>query len=133
MLCQLVMLKLKLQYTGQLLHRTDSLERPWCWERLKVGGEGDDRGGDGWMASPTQWAWVWVNSRSWWWTGRHGMLQSMGSQRVGHNWETELNWTCKLVDFHIFIVNYSKLHNNFLCKCQLSWTLKSVLPVPLLW
>ena len=72
------------------------LKRPWFWERLKAGGEGDDRGWDGWMASPTQWTWVWVNSRSWWWTWRPGVLQSMGSQRVGHdcelNW-TELNWT----------------------------------------
>jgi len=58
------------------------MKRPWCWERLKAGGEGDDRGWDGWMASPTQWTWVWVNSRSWWWTGRPGVLQSMGSQRV---------------------------------------------------
>ena len=68
------------------------LKRPWCWERLKAGGEGDDQGWDGWMASLTRWTWVWVNSRSWWWTGRPGMLQSMGSQRVGHNWATELNW-----------------------------------------
>ena len=65
------------------------LKRPWRWERLKVG-EGDDRGWDGWMASPTRWTWVWVNSRSWWWTGRPGVLQSMGSQRVGHHWATEL-------------------------------------------
>ena len=65
------------------------LKRPWCWERLKAGGEGDNR--DGWMASPTQWTWVWVNSRSWWWTGRPGMLQRMGLQKVGHNWVTELN------------------------------------------
>ena len=69
------------------------LKRPWCWERLKAGGEGDDRGWDGWMASPTQWTWVWVNSGSWWWTGRPGMLQSMGSQRVGQDRATELNWT----------------------------------------
>ena len=67
-------------------------KRPWCWERLKAGGEGDDRGRDGWMASLTQWTWVWVNSGSWWWTGRPGVLQFMGSQRVGHDWETELNW-----------------------------------------
>ena len=65
---------------------------PWCWERLKAGGEGDYRGWDGWMASPTRWTWVWVNSASWWWTGRPGMLQSMGSQRVRHNWATEMNW-----------------------------------------
>ena len=69
------------------------LKRPWCWERLRAGGEGGDRGWDGWMASPTQWTWVWVNSRSWWWTGRPGVLQSMGSQGVGHNWVTEPNWT----------------------------------------
>ena len=69
------------------------LKRPWCWERLRAEGEGDDRGWYGWMASPTQWTWVWVNSGSWWWTGKPGMLQFMGSQRVGHNWATELNWT----------------------------------------
>ena len=63
------------------------------WERLKVGGEGDDRGWDGWMASLTQLTWVWVNSGSWWWTGRPGMLQSLGSQRVRHDSVTELNWT----------------------------------------
>ena len=55
----------------------------WCWERLKAGGEGDDSGWDGWMASPTWWTWVWVNSRSWWWTGRSGVLRSVGSQRAG--------------------------------------------------
>ena len=65
-------------------------KRPWCWERLKAGREGDDRGWDGWMASPMQWTGVWVGSRSWWWTGKPGVLQSTGSQRVEHNWETEL-------------------------------------------
>ena len=69
------------------------LKRPWCWEGLGAGGEGDDRGWDGWMTSQTQWAWVWVNSGSWWWTGRPGMVQFMGSQRVRHNWATKLNWT----------------------------------------
>ena len=88
-----LMLKLKLQYFGHLMRRTDSMERPWCWERLKEGGEGDDRGWDGWMASPTLWTWVWVSSGSWWQSGKPGVLQSMGSQRVRHNWETELNWT----------------------------------------
>ena len=67
-------------------------KKPWCWERLKVGGKGDDRGWGGWMASPTWGTWVWVNSRSWWWTGRPGVLWSMLSQRVGHDWVTELNW-----------------------------------------
>ena len=68
------------------------LKRPWCWERLRAGGEGDDRGWVGWMASPTQWTWVWVNSGSWWWTGRLGVLWFMGLQRVRHDWATELNW-----------------------------------------
>ena len=68
-------------------------KRPWCWEGLGAGGEGDDRGWDGWMASPTQWTWVWVNSGSWWWTGRPGVLRFVGSQRVGHDWAIELNWT----------------------------------------
>ena len=71
----------------------------WCWERLKAGGEGDDRGWDGWMASPTQWTWVWASSRSWWWTGRPGVLQFMGLQRVGHNWVTELNWATSYILF----------------------------------
>ena len=64
-------------------------KRPWCWERLKAGGKGDDRGWDGWMASPTQWTWVWASSRSWWWTGRSGMLQFIGLQRVAHDWANE--------------------------------------------
>ena len=88
-----LILKMNLQYFGHLMWRTDSLKRPWWWERLKAGGEGDNRGWDGWMASPTQWTWVWASSRSWWWTGRPGVLQCTGSQRVGHDWATELNWT----------------------------------------
>ena len=68
-------------------------KRPWYWQRLKPGREGDARRWDGWMASPPQWTWVWVNFRSWWWTGKPGMLQSMGSQSVRCNWVTELNWT----------------------------------------
>ena len=70
-------------------------KRPWCWEGLGAE-EGDDRVWDGWMASPTQWIWVWVNSGSWWWTGRPGMLWFVGSQRFRHDWETELN--CVLVE-----------------------------------
>ena len=88
-----LMLKLKLQSFGHLMGRTDSFEKTLMLGKLKVGEEGDDRGWDGWMASPTQWAWVWVNSGSWWWTGRPGMLQSMRSQRVRHSWAIELNWT----------------------------------------
>ena len=91
-----LMLKLKLQYFGHLCEELTHLKRPWRWERLKVGGEGDVRGWDGWMTLPTRWTWVWVNAGSWWWTGRPGMLQSMGLQTVGHDWVTELNWTeCK--------------------------------------
>ena len=85
-----MMLKLKLQYFGHLMRRVDSLEILWCWEGLGAGGKGDDRGWDGWMASLTQWTWVWVNSGCWWWTGRPGVLRFMGLQRVGHGW---LNWT----------------------------------------
>ena len=71
-------------------------KRTWCWERLKAGGEGDGRGWDGWRASPTQWTWVWANSRSWWWTGRPGVLQSRGSQRVRHN-----DWTVLYCPFFL--------------------------------
>ena len=84
-------------------------KRRWCWKGLGVGGEGDDRGWDGWMASPTRWTRVWVNSRSWWWTGRPGVLQFMGSQRVRHNWATELNWitqgSSKLFYFYLFLLS----------------------------
>ena len=80
------------------MRRVDSLEKTlggiFCWEGLgAAGGEGDDRGWDGWMASLTQWTWVWVNSGSWWCTGRPGVLWFMGLQRVRHDWATELNWT----------------------------------------
>ena len=95
------MLKLKLQYFGHLMRRAEKgLKRPWCWERLRAGREGYNRGWDGWIASPTQWTWVWVDSRGWWWTGRPGVLQFMGLQRVGHDWATELN-----------LINNHKLHN----------------------
>ena len=86
------MLKLKLHYFGHLMGRTDSFEKTLMLRKIEAGGEGDDRGWDGWMASLTQWTWVWVSSGSWWWTGNPGMLQSMGLQRVRHDWVTELNW-----------------------------------------
>ena len=70
-------------------------KRLWCWEGLRAGGEGDDRGWDGCMASLVRWMWVWVNSGSWWLTGRPGVLRFMRSQRVGHDWATELNWTAR--------------------------------------
>ena len=85
-----LMLKLKLQYFDHRMERTDSLEKTLMLRKIKAGEEGDDRGWDGWMASPTQWTWVWVSSGSWWWTGKPGMLQSMVSQ----SYMTEqLNWT----------------------------------------
>ena len=70
----------------ELTHR----KRLWCWGDLGAGGEGDNRGWDGWMASPTHWTWVWVNYGNWSWTGRPGVLRFMGLQRFGHNWMTEL-------------------------------------------
>ena len=90
-----MILKLKLHSSTlatsceELTHR----KRLWCWEVLGAGGKGDNRGWDGWMASLTRFTWVWVNSRSWWWTGRPGILWFMGWQRVRHDWMTELNWT----------------------------------------
>ena len=80
-----LMLKLKLHYFSHLMWRTDS----WCWERLKAGGEGGDRRWDGWMASPTQWTWVWASSGRWWRPGKPGVPQLIRLQRVRHNWATE--------------------------------------------
>ena len=92
-----LMLKLKVQYFGDLMWRTDSLEKTPCWERLKAGREGNGRGWNGWTASPTQWTWVWARSGNWWWTGKPGMLQSMGLQRVRHDQETEQKrWVIKI-------------------------------------
>ena len=86
-------LKLKSNTLATWCKELTNLRRPYAgkdWGQEEKG----MTGWDGWMASPTQWAWVWVDSGSWWWTGRPGMLQFMGSQRVGHDWATELNWTC---------------------------------------
>ena len=85
-------MKLKLQYSGHLMWKTDSLEKPWCWERWKAGGEGDSRWWYGWISSPLT-RWTWINSGSRWWTGQPGVLQSLGSQIVRHNWATDLNWS----------------------------------------
>ena len=89
------------------------LKRPWCWGRLKAEGEGDNRGWDGWMASLTQWTWVWVSSGSWWWTGRPGVLQSMGSQGVRHEClnRTELSISVLLYYVYIYIVRESPFHD----------------------
>ena len=86
-------LKLKLQYFGHLIWRTDSFVKTLILGKTEGGKRRDDRGWDGSMASPTQWTWVWVNSRSWWWTGKPGVLQCMGLKGVRHDWATELNWT----------------------------------------
>ena len=88
-----LMMKLKLQYFGHLMRRVDSLEKTLMLGGIVGRRRRGDRGWDSWMALPTQWTWVWVNSRSWWWTGMPGMLWFMGSQRVRHDWATELNWT----------------------------------------
>ena len=90
-----VMLKLKLQYFGHLMWRADSFEKTVMLGKIEGRKEVDDKGWDGWMASLTQWTWVWVNSGSSWWTGRPGVLRFMGSQRVRHDWASELNWTVK--------------------------------------
>ena len=90
-------------------------KRLWCWEGLGAGGEGEDRGWDGWMASLTRWTWVSVNSGSWWWTGRPGVLRFMGSQRVGHDWATDLIWSIieEKGSGHIFSPRISK--SRFYC------------------
>ena len=103
-----LMLKLKLQYFGHLMRRADSLEKTLMLGKIEGGGEGDDGWWDGWMGSLTQWTWVWVNSGSWWWTGRPGVLQSMGLQRIGHDWVTELTDVfllkeqCSYLGFSVF-------------------------------
>jgi len=84
-----------------LSHPYMTTEKPWCWERLKAGGEGDNGGWAGWMISLTPWTWVLASSRSWWWTGKPGVLQTMGLQRVRHDWATELNWS--FIFFHPFM------------------------------
>ena len=87
-----LMLKLKLQYFGHLMQRTDSLDNTRCWERWRAGGEGDDRGWDYWMVSPTQLTWIWVNSRSWWWQGGLACCSPWGCKESDMTWATELNW-----------------------------------------
>ena len=87
-------LKLKFQYSGHLMQRTDSLEKTLMLGKIEGRRRRGRQGWDGWMASPTRWTWIWVSSGSWWWTGKPGVLQSMGSQRVRHDWMPELNWRC---------------------------------------
>ena len=92
-------------------------KRSWCWERLKAGGEGVDRGWDGWIASPTWWTWVWASFRTWWWIGKPGVLQSLGFQRVGQGWVTKLTWRnlilqMKRMDFQVYVPP-EPTHKNF--------------------
>ena len=100
-------------------------KRPWYWERLKARGEGDDRGWDGWMVSPTRWTWVCVSSRSWWWTGKPSARQSMGLQKVWHDWATELNFlACNLPPRHHLLFRlFNKYPVRTSCVC---WALCSM-------
>ena len=120
-----LMLKLKLQYFSYLMWRSNSFEKPWCWERLKARGEGDGREWDGCMASPTQWTWVWVNSGSWWCTWRPGVLQSMGSQRVRHDWATELNWTETVGDEMVEVMRVKERSFELTWLCYTTVTLET--------
>ena len=119
------MLKLKLQYFGHLIGRVDTLEKTLMLGRLGAGGEGDDRGWDGWMASPTWRTWVWVNSGNWCWTGKPGVLQFMGSQRVVHDWATELNWTDCFTDYAKF---FCCVDHNIMWKFFKCWEYQTTLP-----
>ena len=102
-----LMLKLKLITLASWCKELTHWKRPRSWERLDVG-EGDDTGWDGWMASLTQWTWAWVGSRSWWWTGKPSMQQSMG-HRVRHDWTTELNWTEAYNSLRTFIWTHYRI------------------------
>ena len=129
-----MILNLKFQYLATWCEELPQWKRPWCWERLKAGGEGDDRGWNGWMPSPTGWTWVWPSSRRWWWTGKPGMLQSKGSQRLGHNWVTELHQAslsmpcfqqCLLMSLCHVLVNSHNTENFFIitfffCNCLMN-------------
>ena len=101
-------LKLKLQFFGHLMGRTDSLEKTLMLGKIE-GGRRDDRGWDGWMASPTQWTWVWANSGRWWWTGKPGLLQFMGSQRVGHDWATEQQQHLPCANHMHYFIQWTRL------------------------
>ena len=99
-----LMLKLNSNTLAIWCKELTSLKRPWCWERLKVGGDGENRGWVDWMVSLTQWTWVWANSRKYWRTGKPGKLQSMGSRIVRHDWASELNWWEKVPSVNLSIL-----------------------------
>ena len=114
-----LMLKMKLQYLATWCKELTHWKSPWCWERLKAGGEGNNRGWDGWVVSSTPWTWDWVSSRSWCWTGKPGVLQSMGLQRVAHDWLTD--WT------ELIALNRKKIRiQNYFSSMILIWFLKDI-------
>ena len=119
-----LMLKLKLHTLATWYEEATHWQRSWCWEILRAEEEGSDRGWDGWMASPIQWRWVRVDSGSWWWTGRPGMLWSMGSRRVGHDWATKLNCTddlsLRVFQLHLRRMCILLLLDGMFYICQLS-------------
>ena len=131
-------LMLKLNTSATWWEEMNHWKRTWRWERFRVGGEGDDRCWDGWMASPTWWTWVSVNSRWQWRTGKPGMLPSMGSQRVGHNWVTELNWISTWLPFPhptptlalLGILSLWQLFTPTVCAPQLATSCLQGLPLP---
>ena len=122
-----LMRKLKPQCLATWCKELTYLKRPWCWERLKAGGEGDNRGWDGWMALPSQWTWVWASSGSWWWTGKPSVLRFMVSQRVGHDWVTELNWTDLNIDVQRGCLKFQKYCHPFPGPPPIVWSLIRIL------
>ena len=102
------------------------LKKPRSWERLKAGGEGHDRGWDGWMASLTRWTWVWATSGSWWWTGMLGMLQSMELQRAGYDWVTELNWIFCQSNILKLLTNLLLIHPQLLYRLHYNWAVEQL-------
>jgi len=121
-----LMLKLKLQYLATWCEEPTHWKRPWCWERLRAGGEGDDKGWDGWMASLIQRTWVWTNYGGYWSTGKLGMLQLMGSQRIGHDWANEQQQhQCnnKMVSY-IYVVSWVGIYWNMIMLLMIWMPLK---------
>ena len=122
-----LMLKLKFQYLATWCEELIRLKQPWCWERLKARGKGDDRGWDGWMVSPTQWTCVWISSRSWRWTGKPGVLQFMGLQRVEHSWATELSVLANHYRLNVYAPQIHVWKPNPQCDGIWRWSLHEVI------
>ena len=121
-----MMLKLKLQYFGLLMRRADSFEKILMLGKIAAGGEGDNRGWDGWLASPIQWTWVWVNFGCWYWTERPGLLRFMGLQRVRHDWAAKLNYHIKIMIDKYDITIYQIVSSQFF---PLWWVLLGFTPL----